>query len=69
MDFLESLKKFRVKKLENKYINKRSYICAVDVESILIDIKRSNISEVENLINNYLLKLEDIMENNQNGFK
>ncbi len=64
MEFLESLKQFREKKLENKYINNSTYICAVDVESILIDIKTTNIIEIDNKINNYLLKLEDLMEEN-----
>ena len=64
MDLLESLKEFREKKLENKYIDNSTYICAVDVESILIDIKTSNITEIDNKINNYILKLEDLMEFN-----
>ena len=64
MDLLESLKEFREKKLETKYIDHSTYICAVDVESILIDIKTSNITEIDNKINNYILKLEDLMEFN-----
>tara|TARA_R110002167_G_C12578660_1_gene643247 strand:- start:16 stop:210 length:195 start_codon:yes stop_codon:yes gene_type:complete len=64
---MDILKDFRNKKLKNKYIDNSTYIYAVDVESILIDIKTTNIIEIDNKINNYLLKLEDLME--QNGYK
>ena len=61
MDFLDE---FRNGELKNKYVDNNTYICAVDVESILIDIQTSNITEIDNKINNYILKLEDLMEYN-----
>lgn len=64
---MDIFKEFRNRKLIHKYINSSTYIFAVDVESILIDIKTSNITEIDNKINNYILKLEDLIEENQNG--
>tara|TARA_R100000655_G_scaffold31221_1_gene62656 strand:- start:1718 stop:1936 length:219 start_codon:yes stop_codon:yes gene_type:complete len=66
---MEFLKNFRNRNLKNKYLDNSTYIYAVDVESILIDIKHSTISDLDNKINNYLLKIEDLIEENKNGVR
>ena len=64
---MDIFKEFRNRKLIHKYINSSTYIFAVDVESILLDIRSSSIQELDNKINNYLLKIEDLIEENKNG--
>ena len=64
---MDIFKEFRNRKLIHKYINSSTYIFAVDMESILLDIKSSSIQELDNKINNYLLKIEDLIEENKNG--